>query len=36
MSPVAKGVDQSLINQRELIIIVLIKYQNYSIAAENG
>jgi len=29
-----KGVDQSLINQLESIIIVFIKYQNQSIAAD--
>jgi hypothetical protein len=29
----SKGVDQSLINQRESIVIVFIKYQNQSMAA---
>jgi len=29
-----KGVDQSLINQLESIIIVFIKYQNQSMAAD--
>jgi hypothetical protein len=30
----AKGVDQSLINQQESIIIVFIKYQNQSMTAD--